>query len=231
MKKILKNISSKKVTPFHLLFTVFFIQCVAFGALSQNKYSTFYYQRTSLFQHLPSDTTDIVFLGNSITNGGEWVELFNNAKIKNRGISGDICEGVYDPITKGKPDKIFLMIGVNDMARGTSIDSIAHATKKIIYKIQQESPKTVVFLQSVLPMNPDFGMFEGHTKRTSEVKSLNKQLSVVAEETNITYIDLYSYFILPQTEKMNPEYTNDGLHLTGKGYLKWAEIVKPYVEK
>lgn len=123
------------------------------------------------------------------------------------------------------------MIGVNDMARGTSIDSIARATQKIICKIQQESPKTFIFLQSVLPVNPDFEMFEGHTKRVSEVKCLNKQLSVVAEEANIIYIDLYPHFILPQTEKMNPEYTNDGLHLTGNGYLRWAEIIKPYIEK
>lgn len=28
---------------------------------------------------------------------------------------------------------------------------------------------------------------------------------------------------------MNNEYTNDGLHLLGKGYLKWAEIIKPYI--
>ncbi|GAE20250.1 N-Acetylneuraminate cytidylyltransferase [Bacteroides pyogenes DSM 20611 = JCM 6294] len=33
------------------------------------------------------------------------------------------------------------------------------------------------------------------------------------------------------TGKMKAEYTNDGLHLLGKGYLKWVEIVKPYVNK
>ena len=43
-------------------------------------------------------------------NGGEWAELLNNKRVKNRGISGDICQGVYDrldPILKGKPAKIF----------------------------------------------------------------------------------------------------------------------------
>jgi|MGYP000174918198 lysophospholipase L1-like esterase len=30
---------------------------------------------------------------------------------------------------------------------------------------------------------------------------------------------------------MNPQYTNDGLHLLGKGYLLWRDIVKPYVNK
>lgn len=58
---------------------------------------------------------DIIFLGNSITNGGEWSELLNNKHVKNRGISGDICMGVYDrldAVLKGKPAKIFLLIGI-----------------------------------------------------------------------------------------------------------------------
>lgn len=29
---------------------------------------------------------------------------------------------------------------------------------------------------------------------------------------------------------MNPEYTNDGLHLLGKGYQKWVDVLKPYLK-
>ena len=52
----------------------------------------------------------------------------------------------------------------------------------------------------------------------------------LAKTEKITFIDLYSYFIVPDTELMNPAYTNDGLHLTGEGYIKWVEIVKPYLK-
>ena len=72
----------------------------------ERKYSTFYEQRATLFEELPVTSKDIIFLGNSITNGCEWAELFQNKNVKNRGISGDICMGVYDrldPIVKGKP--------------------------------------------------------------------------------------------------------------------------------
>ena len=85
----------------------------------ERKYSTFYEQRATLFEELPVTSRDIIFLGNSITNGCEWGELFQNTYVKNRGISGDICMGVYDrldPIIKGKPAKIFLLIGINDVA-------------------------------------------------------------------------------------------------------------------
>ena len=212
---------------------LFIIVGLSFNITAQNKYSTFYYQRASLFEKLSVHSKDIIFLGNSITNGAEWAELFQNKKVKNRGISGDICEGVFDrltPVTKGKPHKIFLMIGINDMARGTSVDSITAATLKIIRKIQSESPRTRIYLQSILPVNDSFGMFQGHMKRKADIKPLNGKLEQLSKTEEITFINLYSHFVIPDTELMNPAYTNDGLHLTGEGYIKWVEIVKPYLK-
>lgn len=207
---------------------------VAIGSHAQNKkYSTFYYQRATLFEKLPVTSKDIIFLGNSITNGGEWCELFDNKHVKNRGISGDICMGVYDrldAILKGKPAKIFLLIGVNDVSRGTPADTILQRILMITRKIKQESPKTELYLQSLLPVTDHFKMFGGHTSRWQVIKEVNKGLAPLAEQEKVTYIDLYSHFVDPVTGKMNTEYTNDGLHLLGIGYLKWAEIVKPYMK-
>ena len=61
--------------------------------------------------------------------------------------------------------------------------------------------------------------------------TLKKYLKELAEKEKLTYIDLYSHFVDPATGKMNINYTNDGVHLLGKGYLKWVEIVKPYITK
>ena len=60
---------------------------------TERKYSTYYYQRTSLFEQLPTSSDDILFIGNSITDGGEWSELFQDPHVKNRGISGDTTWG------------------------------------------------------------------------------------------------------------------------------------------
>lgn len=200
----------------------------------QRKYSTFYEQRATLFEELPVTSKDIIFLGNSITNGCEWSELFQNKHVKNRGISGDICMGVYDrlnPIIKGEPAKIFLLIGINNVSRGASADTIVSEIEMIIRKIKKESPKTKLYLQSVLPVNDCYGMFEGHTSRWQVVKQINDLLQPLARKEGATYIDLYSRFVDNDTGKMNPQYTNDGVHLLGKGYLLWRDIVKPYVDE
>ena len=159
----------------------------------ERKYSTFYYQRATLFEELPVTSSDIIFLGNSITNGAEWAELFKNKHVKNRGISGDICMGVYDrldAILKGKPAKIFLLIGINDVSRGTPADTIVSRIEMIVRKIKADSPKTKLYLQSVLPVTDHYNMFKGHTSRWQVIPEINKGLVGLAEKEGATYIAL-----------------------------------------
>ena len=113
-------------------------------------FSTYYHQRVTLFNALPKTNNDIVFIGNSITDGGEWSEMFNDLQIKNRGISGDISAGVLnriDEVAERKPAKVFLMIGVNDLARGISADSVVKNILLIASYLRQETPSTKLFIQ------------------------------------------------------------------------------------
>lgn len=215
----------------HILITLFVVLFVQISDAQTQKYSTFYMQRSSLFNKLSITSKDIVFIGNSITNGAEWNELFPQKRVKNRGISGDTSEGVFDrldAVVKGKPAKIFILIGVNDISREIKVETIVLNMKQIVEKIQKESPKTKIYIQSILPVNPDFEMFKGHMK-PELIKEINQFYQNIAQEYNVNYIDLYSYFLEDGTDKMNKKYTNDGLHLLGEGYLLWREIVKPYL--
>jgi len=196
---------------------------------SQNtgKFGTYYDQRELLFESMPTSESDIIFLGNSITDGGEWSELFENSNCKNRGISGDIIPGVLNrlsTVTEGKPAMVFLMIGTNDMNHGASNDSIALGVRTIVQRIKSESPRTKVIVESILPTNDCYGLFSGHTQRWQDVAIINGMLKTMAEEEDVTYLDLYTYFATKEG-KLNPEYSNDGLHLNAKGYELWKDIV------
>jgi hexosaminidase len=197
----------------------------------ESMFPTYYHQRVSHFETLPKTKSDIVFLGNSITDGAEWNELFNDNRIKNRGISGDFTAGVLnrlDEISIRKPMKVFLLIGVNDLARNTSTDSIFKNIIQIAKFLKQESPSTKLYVQSILPVNNNFKTFGGHTSKEEQIKTLNAALKLNASTNHYTYIDLYSNF-LDKNGKMDIKFTNDGLHLTGDGYLLWKHIIFPYV--
>jgi hexosaminidase len=199
--------------------------------LADSLFSTYYHQRVSHFSTLPKTKNDIIFLGNSITDGAEWSELFADNHIKNRGISGDISAGVLnriDEITSRKPAKVFLMIGINDLSRNTSTDSIFKNIIRIASYLKQESPSTKLYIQSLLPVNDVYKKFGGHTNKGEQIKQLNANLKQNAEAFHYTYIDLHTSFC-DANGKLIKEFTNDGLHLKGDGYLLWKHLVYPYV--
>jgi len=214
----------------------FFIICLLFGANSfaqQGKYGTYYDQRATLFESLPVTSSDIIFLGNSLTDGCEWAELFGNPRIKNRGISGDVVMGIFDridPVLKGKPAKIFVLTGINDVSHDLTADSVLALYRTLVNKIKADSPKTELYIQSLLPVNDEFTRFPKVHNKTQVILDINKGLKQLAKEKKCTYIDLYSHLIAPGTQSLDKKYTNDGLHLLGAGYLVWKEVVMPYLK-
>jgi len=194
-------------------------------------FSTYYHQRVTLFNALPKTNNDIIFIGNSITDGGEWSELFNDLQLKNRGISGDITAGVLnriDEVAKRKPAKVFLMIGVNDLARGISVDSVVKNILLIASFLRQETPSSKLFIQSILPVNDFYNKFQGHTGKAKLIKEVNDALSKNAAAYHFNYIDLHSSFC-NEDGRLKMELSNDGLHLKGEGYLLWKHLVYPFV--
>lgn len=189
----------------------------------------YYYHKKEHFESLPKSKRDIIFLGNSITDNCEWAELFGNPHIKNRGIGGDDTDGILerlDDITIGKPAKIFLMIGTNDLANGKSVDYIIGNYRKIIAKIKESSPRTRIYIQSILPTNDAIHI----TRKNSDIILINNALKDIAGEFSVPYIDLFSAF-KTEGNKLNQEYSLDGLHLNGKGYLLWKNIIARYVKE
>jgi lysophospholipase L1-like esterase len=193
----------------------------------------FYDQRYSLFEALETKPGQIIMLGNSITNGGNWSELLGNNRVINRGISGDNTFGVLnrlDEIVSSQPEKIFILIGINDLSRETPVDVILNNYRRIVSKIQLESPETRIYVQSLFPTNNEFDHFPRAQNKDDEIRAVNIGIEKIAGEYGITFIDLYPHF-MDKEGKLSKEYTNDGLHLMGKGYLKWTEIIRPFVEE
>ncbi|MDO5587992.1 MAG: GDSL-type esterase/lipase family protein [Bacteroidales bacterium] len=193
----------------------------------------YYARRATLFDLLPVYSSDIIMLGNSLTDGAEWNELFDNCHVKNRGIVGDIIPGFFErlePILKGQPRKIFIMGGVNDISHGVSADSIVSAMTQVVTTIQARCPKTEIYVQSMLPFNNDVRLWKLLKGREQVVVDGNKGLESMCQRLGVTFINLYPLFV-GEDGKMKPEYTNDGLHLMGGAYLIWRDALLPYIRK
>jgi len=219
------------VQKYFILILVAGVQILWSQQLPEFKPSTYYLQKKSLFESLPNTKNEIIFLGGSITDGCEWSELFVDLRIKNRGISADVTQGVLDrlsEVTESEPLQIFLMIGINDLAHGLSVGQVAKNYEQIIRTVQQQSPKTDLLVQSVLPVNDAFPKFKNHVNKSKEIVALNAELQKICKKYNLKYIDLYSFFAVE--EKLDPQFTNDGLHLTGPGYLLWKTVVEKYLK-
>lgn len=214
-----------------LLYFIWLASGASIDQSTQNRYSPYYYQKKSLFEQLPNNQNEIIFLGDSITDGCNWAELLQDPRIKNRGISGDVTDGVLErlgEVIESQPEKIFLMIGINDLARGKSVDYVLNNIKRLIKVIQKDSPGTETYIQSVLPVNPDFSLFPDHISKSQEVTELNHGLIKICNHYELQYIDIYSH-LADEKQKLSPDYTNDGLHLTGAGYVIWGSVVKKYL--
>ena len=194
-------------------------------------YFAHYYKRFLQFMDEPAITSkDIVMLGNSLTEGGgDWGKRLGKDNVINRGISGDEVMGVYDrlhQILPGKPAKLFLLIGVNDVSHDLSTDSIVYRIDQTLTRIQKESPETKVYLQSLLPINESFNRYKRLTNKTYQIPEINARLETLAKEKKITFINLYPLFAEKGTNVLKKELTYDGLHLNDEGYKVWVDAIK-----
>lgn len=178
---------------------------------------------------MPVHTGDIVFVGNSITNMHEWWEAFGcRGNILNRGVSGCISSETLaniDPVVKGHPAKIFLMVGTNDLTRDGHEDpqKILGNVESIVSRFRDESPETEIYIQSVLPVS------EENSRKAEDIMEVNALYRDFCRREGLTYVDLWSEFVEPGTNHINPAYTKDGLHPYPSGYRVWCNRIAEYV--
>src|SRR5690606_38136070 len=148
------------------------------------------------FRSYPNSSNDIIFLGNSITAGTDWVELLGNTHARNRGISGDNSFGILERIgevVEGKPAKIFILIGINDIARNFPDSVIVANYKRMIDIIKIQSPSTKIYFQTLLPVNDEFPA-KSHFNKDGHINVVNEMLRQLCKKENVTLIELNQFF-------------------------------------
>lgn len=188
-----------------------------------------YTEKVEIFRQLPVRKGAIVFVGNSLTDAGRWNDIAPELPILNRGISGDISFGIVarlDEIIRHQPKKMFLMIGVNDLKRDVPTSYIIKNYYRIVERIQRESPKTKIYLNSVLPINEAKLLESFKSVKNKDVKVLNEALKKISQDKkNVQFVDLHKV-VADNKGQLRSEMTPDGIHLEVSAYIDVVNYLK-----
>lgn len=217
----------------YLLLTV--TNMVSSGKVSFSNVST----QKEKYESFPKTSRDIIFLGDSLIYQGDWAEYFPGEYIRNRGIGGDKSSDIInrlDSILEGKPSKIILMVGINDIITHYDLNETVKNIKNIIMRIKKYTPNTTFYILSVLPININIAKDKYSkmlnvpiTFKNQDVIKLDDRIQAITEETNTTYINIYNNFIDSEGQ-LKDEYTTDGIHLSDKGYITLANLIERIVK-
>ena len=192
--------------------------------------------RYDSFKVLETNGESIVFIGNSITDMHCWPEAFvtsegNYLPIVNRGNSGTYSteqSNNLESYINGKPKKVFMMIGTNDIATSGGLnfsgEQVLQYVKSIVERIHARSPQTKIYLYSILKNNTS-NRVEATWLHTNEI------VKNYVEAKNVewlTYIDLYDKLA---GVAQGGVWSYDNLHLTAAAYKVWCETICQYLQE
>lgn len=193
-----------------------------------------------------SDGDRIVMIGDSITHQSlyvKYLEHFYQTRYPDReisfinaGISGDKTAGIigrfdWDIVPKNATH-ITILIGVNDMQGGASIDDTISRLRQIIETAKGKGI-TVTVLGGVM-----YDVDSSYTTQGISVSGIDKKLNnyikackVLAEELKVNYIELNDYLIdiTERTREANPGamviMSADRIHPSDAGGFVMAELI------
>jgi len=180
---------------------------------------------------------DLLFLGDSITEGWTWGEnpsiftaSFGRYRSANFGIGGDQTQNVLWRLRNGEtgsmyPRLIVLMIGTNNFGHSHhTAEAVSGGVRAIIVELQKHWPETRILLLGILP----FGEKASDPSRL-QVEKVNRLLARLDDQEHVFFRDFGALFLDSQGD-IPEALMADFLHPTHAGYEKLAEQLKPVVD-
>lgn len=172
----------------------------------------------------PLKEPDILFIGDSIIEYYPLQELLlTDQYMVNRGIRGyktDLLRENLDVHIFGQAvDKIFLLIGINDIGKEMPLSETIDNMSIILQEMVRLLPLAQIKLVSVLPVN-EGETYKGtvYIRTNQKIQTLNQAYHELAQGMmNVEFINVFES-LLGEDGQLKPAYTTDGLHLTIEGY-------------
>lgn len=145
--------------------------------------------------------------------------------------SGDLIDGELPELADLGPGFVSILIGVNDVVQGVSIDRYRANVEQILGEVLALVPRERIVVVGTpdytrTPRGADFGDPE---EQRSGIRAVNAVMRAEATERGIAFVD-----VAPVADQAGEDRTllaRDQLHPSGVQYARWVELIAPVIEK
>jgi hypothetical protein len=120
---------------------------------------------------------------------------------------------------KEAPKQIFFYVGTSELSSSTAVATVIERYRALINKTKSVAPTTQLFIMSLTP--------HATAAKNTLTQTYNAQFKALAEETNATYVDIFTPLansdLTPNLEMLTSNY------VYGKGYNKIAQVIGKYI--
>jgi lysophospholipase L1-like esterase len=171
-----------------------------------------------------SSRESIVFVGDSITAGGQWQEWFPEYSVSVEATPGDVTDRLVErlpAIIDLQPETMAILIGANDFGQNRSVEYVVRSIEYFLAMVRQDVPGSRTLVQSIMPRGREY---------SNDIQDANRHLRQYAQNVHAQYLDLWPAMATEDGE-LRPEFTTDRLHLTRDGYEAWLSELRPALER
>lgn len=172
-------------------------------------------------------TYDTAFVGDSLTNMGDFENVFADKNCINLGIAGDTirdCRSRLHLLQQSGAKKVFLLIGINSfIVDHDNFNIVLNSYEELIKEIKEACPDIEIHLESLLPVS----VWHDSYINPAEMAVFNANMKQIAEKYGAEYIDIHTFYDVDGY--MDRSLTTDGVHLTAAGYQDWYDTVADYL--
>src|SRR5262245_8175191 len=181
---------------------------------------------------------ELLFLGDSITDSwrgtglAAWNERFAPLKAANFGLSGDRTQHLLWRLQNGEldgihPKLVVVLIGTNNIGQKDPEppQSAVAGIGAVVAELRRRLPKARILLLGVFPRGerPDDPL-------RAQIKEVNAGASRLADGRTVIFLDVAGAF-LEADGSLSKEIMPDSLHLSPKGYERWANAIREPVAR
>ncbi len=170
--------------------------------------------------------------GRVLFTGSSTMRLWNSLArdfpfldVLNRGFGGSVlAELVHYAtriITPHRPRAIVVYSGENDIASGTSAESVAQHFDEFLSIVQPACPGTPIFYVGIKPS-------PGRAELHGIMRDANARIQErIGRGTGLHYVDVQAAMLGADGVPRKEFFMADGVHLTRAGYALWRDVLTP----